>query len=807
MRREMHRFTPSAGAPGKSGAVLLAGTPADVLNSAPLLPCSREIPLALPSRKSIANSNGSLRRLREPEIVVVHSMSPSAFCERIRIWSVNCRKLLKRRAELEARLLHSSVDILCLQETWLSEDVESISITGYSLIGRLDRVLGPKRGFGGVAIFARVSLVDIALVECIVAAERMWCVLHTNLGALLIGNWYRAPDESGTSIAILKAEIERLRGDFVGILLVGDVNVHHKRWLKHSHSNTELGERLWETCRDLGLKQLVSKPTRGEYLLDVVLTDVPNLCKTEVLPEISDHRVVNIDLDVGVSHSDPLPRVVWSLKSANWKQLRSDILNKDWRALFDDSDPDGSVQRFCEALLDSCDKNIPRRTIYTKIASHPWLDETCFAAVAAKSAAAGSSEFADKSKLCGEVLRNAFLEYRRKLRARILDLPRHSKEWWRLNKELLYRRAKASTIPPLKIAGELVLDAKKKANALARAFQAKSSLPQPVLGPKQELEKVEARMPEFILIRSRLVLRILKALKLDTASGPDGIPVRVYRECCSELAPAIAVLVRYLLRIGCWPQIWRLHRIQALFKKGAVSVPSNYRGVHLTNIVSKVVERAIASVLVPYFDRIGAFGSDQWAFRKQHSCKDLVALLVCRWLWALDNGFKVGIYLSDIAGAFDRVDRDILTEYLRQSGISQPMLRFLFSYLAPRAATVVVQGYESDSFTIEDEVFRRTVLGPPLWNIFFREIDDTIRRCLFRVAKFADDLTAYRNYVSSTCNSQILDDLKECQLASHQWGSTRRVSFDASKEHFCILHKLNGTGETFRLLGVLVTLS
>ena len=101
--------------------------------------------------------------------------------------------------------------------------------------------MGPKRGFGGVAIFARVSLVDIALVECIVSAERMWCVLHTNLGALLIGNWYRAPDESGTSIAILKAEIERLRGDFVGILLVGDVNVHHKRWLKHSHSNTKLG--------------------------------------------------------------------------------------------------------------------------------------------------------------------------------------------------------------------------------------------------------------------------------------------------------------------------------------------------------------------------------------------------------------------------------------------------------------------------------------------------------------------------------------------------------------------------------------
>ena len=137
-------------------------------------------------------------------------------------------------------------------------------------------------------------------------------------------------------------------------------------------------------------------------------------------------------------------------------------------------------------------------------------------------------------------------------------------------------------------------------------------------------------MPEFMMIRSRMILRILKALKVDTASGPDRLPVRVFRECCKELAPAISVLVRFLLRVGFWPMIWRVHRIQPLFKKGAVSLPSNYRGVHLTNILAKIVERAIASVLVPFFDRVGAFGRDQWGFRKRHSVRDLVALLICR---------------------------------------------------------------------------------------------------------------------------------------------------------------------------------
>ena len=134
-----------------------------------------------------------------------------------------------------------------------------------------------------------------------------------------------------------------------------------------------------------------------------------------------------------------------------------------------------------------------------------------------------------------------------------------------------------------------------------------------------------------------------------------------------------------------------------------------------------------------------------------------MTLLVCRWFWALDNVFEVCIYLSDISGAFDRVDRDILIEYLRRWGISEPMRRFLYSYLAPRAASVVVQGHVSDSFTIEDEVFQSTVLGPPLWNVFFHEIDDIIKCCLFRVAKFADDLTTYRNYYNSIKRDPLRD--------------------------------------------------
>ena len=70
------------------------------------------------------------------------------------------------------------------------------------------------------------------------------------------------------------------------------MNVHHKDWFKYSHSVTPEGRVLFETCCLRGLVQCVSKPTRGKYLLDLVLTDLENLITAKVLATIADHNLV-----------------------------------------------------------------------------------------------------------------------------------------------------------------------------------------------------------------------------------------------------------------------------------------------------------------------------------------------------------------------------------------------------------------------------------------------------------------------------------------------------------------------------------
>ena len=72
-------------------------------------------------------------------------------------------------------------------------------------------------------------------------------------------------------------------------IMVADANVHHRKWLVRSNSNNAEGEHFYEFFLKSGMRQWVSHPTRGSYLLDLCLSNLTSL-KVHVLPIIFDHR-------------------------------------------------------------------------------------------------------------------------------------------------------------------------------------------------------------------------------------------------------------------------------------------------------------------------------------------------------------------------------------------------------------------------------------------------------------------------------------------------------------------------------------
>ena len=108
---------------------------------------------------------------------------------------------------------------------------------------------------------------------------------------------------------------------------------------------------------------------------------------------------------------------------------------------------------------------------------------------------------------------------------------------------------------------------------------------------------------------------------------------------------------------------------------------------------------------------------------------------------ALSLGHKVGVYCSDVAGAFDKVPSGRLAEKLQAKGVTTKVFNVLVSWLEYRYAVVVVDGVYSKQTTLTNMVYQGTVWGPPLWNTYFEDARLAVNQCGFDDVFFADDLT------------------------------------------------------------------
>ena len=193
-------------------------------------------------------------------------------------------------------------------------------IEGYTLISRRDRADG--RLGGGVAVFALERLAHrVTLLENSQVAERSWVIIHSDHGPYVIGCWYRPPAPGEVdSIRSFKEEAQSHATNAVGCVLVGDLTIHHRKWLKYSNRNSLEGQEFCAVCKELGLTQLVHEPTRGDHLLDLVLSSFSGV-KAGVLPLSADHKPVTATLQLSVPSQVEAGRKVWRYGQADWERL------------------------------------------------------------------------------------------------------------------------------------------------------------------------------------------------------------------------------------------------------------------------------------------------------------------------------------------------------------------------------------------------------------------------------------------------------------------------------------------------------
>ena len=111
--------------------------------------------------------------------------------------------------------------------------------------------------------------------------------------------------------------------------------------------------------------------------------------------------------------------------------------------------------------------------------------------------------------------------------------------------------------------------------------------------------------------------------------------------------------------------------------------------------LKKVMERFLGSVFLHELQTSSNVGPNQFAYVPHRGCRDALAVLEFNWILALEHDMRIGVYCSDVSGAFDRVNTERLTLTLQTKGICRPTLAVLHSWLSHRSAQVIVEGARS----------------------------------------------------------------------------------------------------------------
>ena len=625
------------------------------------------------------------------------------------ILQCNIRGLRSNKAELQATIANRqrAPEIVCLNETNL-KGVETPKLYGYSLVERLDRV----------AVYA-IDLFDgVEHVFSCIESERMWFTVHTMLGPLLLCAWYRSPAAGDLSqILSFQQELTKLRKEHVGCIIIGDLNMHCAEWLKFSSGgNSREGQAMYDLCKRLGLHQFVREPTRYGNLLDLVISDLPNIV-CEVHSEITDHSCVTAFVPTTVRFSEPWTRLVWRFDLADWDQIFEYLSDVNWCFMAVLS-PTVAAEWLTNQIIECMNLHIPRVKKFYRKATHPWVSKAVCEAVWRKHhCSIGVEERVGAWRDCSRILSAAHGGFTARMRKRLRQVRRGSKKWWALAKQLTGNANTATSVPVLRaMNGDVVRDPKAKADLFADMFDGKYALPPAAVNQFTELLLAPQVMPRFFKPTTYLAKFFLRQLSSDSATGPDEVPAYFLHKCADYLAEAIAILCQLIFDLGEWPDTWRLHRVFPLFKqKGRASDCNNYRGLHLTSHISKVVERMIKLGLQPFLHHPIYCGENQFAYIKQRGARDALTYLMLIFLEAFALGKKIGVYCADVAAAFDRVKATRLYEKLVAKGLPDEYLRIIRSWLFDRTAYIEINGQKSRKFILADMVFQGTVLGPSFW--------------------------------------------------------------------------------------------
>ena len=291
----------------------------------------------------------------------------------------NARSLLPNIDELRAIAEADSPNILCVVESWLSNDISDneLAIDQYQIL-RPDR----DRHGGGVLMYVHCSLSPRVLSAGDHSLELLAVSVSpvgSNSNSKFCISLFHRPPSSGTEVfESLSTALQSLSPEvFNSFVLIGDFNVDYL--CTHSF----LYKRLFDCLSPFSLCQIVphathESPNGTSTLIDLAFIPNPSQLRCcTVIPPLSnsDHNGIQLDL---VSPTMPArrsqkARTIWKYGQADFEKARHMIESTDWDALLT-GDVNTALTNWQGQFLDIMEQFIPKCALPRR-RNLPWLSK------------------------------------------------------------------------------------------------------------------------------------------------------------------------------------------------------------------------------------------------------------------------------------------------------------------------------------------------------------------------------------------------------------------------------------------------
>ncbi|GJQ69278.1 hypothetical protein Trydic_g2277, partial [Trypoxylus dichotomus] len=574
---------------------------------------------------------------------------------------------------------------------------------GYSIY-RTDR---PDNQGGGTAILIKNHINYVPLPNARLRnLEATRARISTSHGPLDICSAYLPPSKD-----ITEEDFDQIFGTNNSTVLMGDLNAKHPSW--NAKVTNSKGLALQQLAQDGGFLVLrpdepthIHTPTGTMDVLDVaVLKNTTASASIEVLhDQYSDHLPIRIFLDYSIHQSgDKISKTNWENYSRNIKirpitiNVAQDIdamtaqLQKDMLTAIAENTTQVDAKKFQNRKLPEAIKlKLVRKKALTKEYKRTLHPDTK----------------KEHNRVTHEIKEDLPEQLNYEWDKKVERLKAEDFSLWKMTKALINPRCR-SNIPPLTTSGRQAISPKEKAEAFANTLS-DTFKPNP---SNVELQHLHCHIDdkcrtatftgeETAPATKSEIEALVKILKRKKATGDDSITSEAIKNLPSEGVAAITYIINVILKLGHFPDTWK------------VAKPPPY--------ISKIAERAILNRLNEATEELGIIPHYQLGFREGHSTTHQLVRLTEHITEKMNISTPTAAIFLDVEKAVDRT-------------------------LSNKSEVHVV---------VENEA--RTVLGSHLFNLYMYDIPTLAHS---KVAQLADDTAinlSNRNSVTPCVCKRIL---------------------------------------------------